>query len=103
MGLFEVIFQLVTIRDLISFLLAGSCSMFCSWLEQPVAASFIPFLPLNPKHLCLVLTGYTLVNCESCLPVRLCTDPFGAVVSADDVSEDPHGGYYVEYDETADE
>ena len=51
-----------------------------------------------------MLTGYTLVNCESCLPVRLCTDPFGAVVYADDVSEDLHGGYYVEYDdETADE
>ena len=51
----------------------------------------------------LVLTGYTLVNCESCLPVRLCTDPFGAVVSADYDYEDPGDGYYVEFDEAADE
>ena len=50
-----------------------------------------------------MLTGYTLVNCESCLPVRLCTDPFGVVVFADYAYEGPRDGYYVEYDEAADE
>ena len=44
-----------------------------------------------------------LVSCASCLPVLVVLTPIGAAGSAEYVSEEPHGGYYVEYDDAADE
>ena len=44
-----------------------------------------------------------MVPSKSCLPVLVCTDPVGAAGSAEHESEDPSGGYFVEFDDTADE
>ena len=46
----------------------------------------------------------TLVSCASCLPVLVCTDPNeGLPGSADFVSKDLQGGYFVEFDDAGDE
>ena len=57
----------------------------------------------EPMVLNLVLVGYILVSCASCLPVLVVLTPIGAAGSADSVSQDLQGGYYVEYDDTVDE
>ena len=46
----------------------------------------------------------TLVSCASCLPVLVCPGPNeGLPGSADFVSEDFQGGYFVEFDDASDE
>ena len=44
-----------------------------------------------------------VVPSKSCLPVLVFTDPVGAAGSTEYESEDPSEGYFVEFDDTADE
>ena len=51
----------------------------------------------------LGLFGYTFgILCVLLASTKVLT-PLGAAGSAEFVSEEPHGGYYVEYDDTVDE
>ena len=65
--------------------------MLCNYFTLLLHLSFVP--------MCWLVT---VVPSESCLPVLVCTDPVGAAGYAEYESEDPSGGYFVEFDDTAD-
>ena len=57
----------------------------------------------EPMFLYSCVVGYTFgILCVLLASTKVLT-PIGAAGSADYVSEEPHGGYYVEYDDPADE
>ena len=58
---------------------------------------------VEPKILYLVFVGYTFGILCVLLASTLVLTPIGAAGSAEYDSEEPHGGYYVEYDDAADE
>ena len=63
----------------------------------------LPYLSVEPKASVPGLVGYTFGILCVLLASTFVLTPIGAAGSAEFVSEEPHDGYYVEYDDAADE
>ena len=89
--------------DTLSYPLLFSWKLVClsTWLVLPLASQLLypSFAPILVPMCWLV----TMVPSKYCLPLLVCTDPVGAASSIEYNSEDPSGGYFVEFDDAADE
>ena len=70
---------------------------------QPAAASCTTLSPVEPKASVLGVVGYIFGILCVLLASTFVLTPIGAAGSADSVSQDLQGGYYVEYNDAVDE
>ena len=92
--------------DTLSYPLLFSRKLVClsSLLVLPAAACFATTLTFPSTYSLYLCVGWLpLVLSKSCLPVLICTDLVGAAGSAEYESEVLQGGYFIEFDDTADE
>ena len=70
---------------------------------QPATASCISLSPVEPKASVVGVVGYIFGILCVLLASTCVLTPIRAAGSAEFDSEEPQGGYYVEYDDTVDE